>query len=84
MVAEALVKMAALQRGIREATAVPAFGKLALETRVRALLDGEALQSSASRALLLGVGAAVAVLTLALLHTAFLHHAVETALHFVS
>ncbi|MCE9671702.1 M56 family metallopeptidase [Myxococcus stipitatus] len=83
-VAEALVKMAGLQRGAREVAAVPAFGKLALEARVKALLDEEALQPGASRALLLGVSAATAVLVLALLHAASLHHAVETALHFIS
>ncbi|WP_338870896.1 M56 family metallopeptidase [Myxococcus stipitatus] len=84
VMAEALVKMAALQRGAREAAAVPAFGQLALEARVRALLGDEPLQARASRALLLGAGVAAGVLTLALLHAGFLHHAVETALHFIS
>ncbi|MCY0998380.1 hypothetical protein OWM54_14690 [Myxococcus sp. MISCRS1] len=84
VVAGALVKMAALQRRARDVAGVPAFGKLALEQRVRRLLDEEAPPALPSRALLFAMGAAAGVLTLALLHAAFLHHAVETALHILS
>ncbi|MCY1021752.1 M56 family metallopeptidase [Pyxidicoccus sp. MSG2] len=84
VVAEALVKMAALQRRASTVAGVPAFGKLALEQRVRHLLDGEARPAAPSRALLLAAGAGAGVLSFALLHAAFLHHAVETALHLFS
>ncbi|RKH07114.1 M56 family metallopeptidase [Corallococcus carmarthensis] len=84
VVAEALVKMAALQRRASTVAGVPAFGKLALEQRVRQLLEGEARPAAPSRALLSAACAGAGVLTLALVHAAFLHHAVETALHFFS
>lgn len=84
VVAEALVKMATLQRRASIATGVPAFGKLALEQRVRLLLDGQARWVVPSRALLLTTSVVTGMLTFALVHTAFLHHAVETALHFFS
>jgi hypothetical protein len=84
VVAEALVKMAALQRRAAPVAGVPAFGVLALEQRVRRLLDEEARPAAPSRALLLAAGVGAGVLAFALHHAAFLHHAVETALHLFS
>ncbi|RYZ32522.1 MAG: hypothetical protein EOO72_15240 [Myxococcaceae bacterium] len=82
--AEALVKMATLQRSAFTAPHVPAFGKLALERRVRNLLEAETRWVAPSRALLLSASAGVGMFAFALAHTHFLHHAVETALHFFS
>lgn len=82
LVASALVRVATLQRqAAHTLEAVPAFGAIALERRVRLLLDGEARVASSARALL-AVGSVGAVgLLLALQHAPFLHHAVETVLH---
>ncbi len=84
VVASALVKMAALQRRASRAAGVPAFGEVALERRVHLLLDGQARRVTASLALVATVGTAVAMLLFALLHSPFLHHVVETALHLLS
>ncbi|WP_095981149.1 M56 family metallopeptidase [Melittangium boletus] len=81
LVAGALVKVAALQRKLSHVTGVePAFGALALERRVRLLLDEEARASSA-HALRVAGAVALAAGLFVLAHTTFLHHAVETALH---
>ncbi|WP_404372918.1 M56 family metallopeptidase [Corallococcus coralloides] len=84
VVAEALVKMATLQRSAFTAPHVLAFGMLALERRVRHLLEGETHWVAPSRALLLSASAGLGMFAFALLHTHFLHHAVETALHLFS
>ncbi|WP_309891279.1 M56 family metallopeptidase [Archangium sp.] len=81
LVAGALVKVATLQRKLSNVAAdAPAFGALALERRVRLLLDGEA-RATTARALRVAGAVALAAGLLVLAHTAFLHHAVETALH---
>ncbi|QRK09432.1 hypothetical protein JQX13_04620 [Archangium violaceum] len=81
LVAGALVKVATLQRRLSNvAGEMPAFGALALERRVRLLLDEEARATSAQALRVAGVMALAAGL-LAFAYTAFLHHAVETALH---
>jgi hypothetical protein len=51
-----------------------------LERRVRLLLDDEA-RATTAHALRVAGAVAFAAGLLALAHTAFLHHAVETALH---
>ncbi|HSP77758.1 MAG TPA: M56 family metallopeptidase, partial [Myxococcaceae bacterium] len=52
LVAEALVRVALLQqRAVRASGATPAFGELALERRVRLLLDGGGRASASARAL---------------------------------
>ncbi|RKH46218.1 M56 family metallopeptidase [Corallococcus sicarius] len=84
VVAGALVKMASLQRRASSVAGVPAFGQVALEQRVRQLLDAEVRPAVPSRALLFATGVGAGVLCVALLHAAVLHHAVETALHFFS
>ncbi|WNG50467.1 hypothetical protein F0U60_44810 [Archangium minus] len=81
LVAGALVKVATLQRRLSNvAGEMPAFGALALERRVRLLLDEEARATSAQALRVAGVMAFAAGL-LAVAYTSFLHHAVETALH---
>ena len=81
LVAGALVKVAALQRRVSHvAGEAPAFGALALERRVRLLLDEEA-RASTAHALRVSGAVALAAGLFALAHTASLHHAVETALH---
>ncbi|OJH35735.1 M56 family metallopeptidase [Cystobacter ferrugineus] len=81
LVAGALVKVAALQRKLSHvAGAAPAFGALALERRVRLLLDEEA-RAITAQALRVAGAVALAAGLLVLAHIAFLHHAVETALH---
>lgn len=81
LVAAALVKVAALQRRLSHvAGAAPAFGALALERRVRLLLDDDARATSAY-ALRVAGAVALAAGLLAFDYTAFLHHAVESALH---
>ncbi len=82
LVASALVRVATLQRQAAHALeAAPAFGAIALERRVRLLLDGEARVALSARALLVVGSVGVVALLLALQHSPFLHHAVETALH---
>ncbi len=82
LVAEALVKVARLrQRPVREVAGAPAFGELALERRVRLLLEGGGSASASARALVVAVLAGTAGLFLALDHADFLHHTVETLLH---
>lgn len=81
LVAGALVKVATLQRKLSNVVAdAPAFGALALERRVRLLLDEEA-RAATAHALRVAGAVALAAGLFALAHTAFLHHAVETALH---
>ncbi|MBN1209913.1 MAG: M48 family metalloprotease [Myxococcaceae bacterium] len=82
LVASALVRVATLQRqAAHTLEAAPAFGAIALEQRVRLLLEGERRVATSARALL-AVGSVGAVgLLLALQHASFLHHAVETLLH---
>ncbi len=81
LVAAALVKVAALQRqSAHVLPEAPAFGALALEHRVRLLLEHEA-RATPAQAL---QAVAALILTAGLLlrgHSAFLHHAVETVLH---
>ncbi len=78
VVAGALLKVASLQR--RGLASAPAFGELALERRVRALLE----PSTSGRIRSAGPWALGAVvlptLAAALLHAGDLHHALETAL----
>ena len=82
LVASALVKVAALQRRVSEvAGTAAAFGALALERRVRLLLEGAPRRASSVHALALAGAVAFALGLLALGHASFLHHAVETALH---
>ncbi|QRN94719.1 hypothetical protein JRI60_37220 [Archangium violaceum] len=81
LVAGALVKVAALQRRLSNVAGdAPAFGALALERRVRLLLDEEA-RVTTTHALRAAGAVTLAAGLFALAHTAFLHHAVETALH---
>ncbi|WP_257455272.1 M56 family metallopeptidase [Archangium lipolyticum] len=81
LVAGALVKVAALQQRLSHVTGdAPAFGALALERRVRLLLD-EAARATTAHALRVTGAVALATGLLSLAHSAFLHHAVETALH---
>jgi hypothetical protein len=81
-VASALVRVAALQRQAAQALeAAPAFGAMALERRVRLLLEGESRVATAARALLAAGCVGAVGLLLALQHAPFLHHAVETLLH---
>lgn len=84
LVASALVKMAALQRRASHEAGALAFGEVALERRVRLLLEAPARRTMASLALVAAMGAAFVTWVLALLHTSFLHHAVETALSLFS
>jgi Zn-dependent protease with chaperone function len=82
LVASALVRVAALQRQAAHALeAVPAFGAIALERRVRLLLEDEARVATSPRALLATGSFGAVGLLLALGHSSFLHHAVETLLH---
>jgi Zn-dependent protease with chaperone function len=83
LVASALVKMAALQQRASQAGA-PAFGEVALERRIRLLLDGQVRGAMVSLALMAAAVTAAVTLLLALLHSSFLHHAVETALSLIS
>jgi hypothetical protein len=82
LVAEALLRVAGLR--LREASVtgpMNAFGELALERRVRLLLEGEGRASASSWALVVTGLMGAAGLFLALDHAAFLHHGVETLLH---
>lgn len=82
LVAEALLKFARLRlRAARMAGQMSAFGELALERRVRLLLDDKAGASASAWALGVGGLVGAAGLFLALDHAAFLHHMVETLLH---
>jgi Zn-dependent protease with chaperone function len=82
LVASALVRVAALQRKASEvAGTAAAFGALALERRVRLLLEREPRGVSSGYALGLAGAMVFALGLLALGHASFLHHAVETALH---
>jgi Zn-dependent protease with chaperone function len=82
LVASALVRVAVLQRRVSEVTGTTAaFGALALERRVRLLLDGQPRSASSVYAMGLAGAVAFALGLLALGHASFLHHAVETALH---
>lgn len=84
-VAEALVQVAALQRRAPAALGgAAAFGQLALERRVRLLLEAPSPASGASHALWLSTALVVLALPLALSRSAALHHAVETLLHHLS
>lgn len=84
-VAEALVQVAALQRGPPHTLAgAAAFGQVALERRVRLLLEGPGAPGGPGRALPLAGAAGVLAVVLALSHAAALHHAVETLLHHLS
>jgi Zn-dependent protease with chaperone function len=81
LVAGALVKVAALQRRLSTvAEEAPAFGALALERRVRLLLD-DGVRATTAHALRVAGAVTLAAGLLAIDYTAFLHHAVETALH---
>ena len=84
VVAGALVKMAALQRRASSVEGIQAFGRWALEQRVRHLLAQEARPVVPSRSFLFATAACVGVFVTALSHAAFLHHAVETILHLIS
>jgi Zn-dependent protease with chaperone function len=82
LVASALVRVATLQRqAAHTMETAPAFGALALEQRVRLLLEGEARVATSARALLAAGGIGAVGVLLALEHASFLHHAVETVLH---
>jgi hypothetical protein len=86
LVATALVKVAGLRRG--ESRATPAlgafgFGEHPLESRVRRLLSEKAFAVRRARALPLSAWLAVGALAFSVLQAAFVHHAVETALHVV-
>jgi len=82
LVAEALVKVAAVQRGPwQPAETVPAFGELALERRVRLLLARTGIRSRPTHALLVGVATSLAIALPLLVEAASFHHAVETVLH---
>ncbi len=82
LVAEALVKVARLrQRAVHVTGGAPAFGELALERRVRLLLEGGGRASASARALVVTGITGAAGLFLALAHADFLHHVVETFLH---
>ena len=81
LVAEALVAVAAIQRGAALGEAAPAFGEQLLENRVRRLLSGSLSKPRGSLALKIGGIAASIVLLSALVQAPFLHHAVETVLH---
>lgn len=80
LVADALVAVAALQRGSSLGGSVPAFGEL-LEGRVRRLLSDACARSRPSHALSMGAVMSAVVLASALLESSKLHHAVETLLH---
>lgn len=81
-VAGALVRVASLQhRASAAPMATSAFGELALERRVRLLLQDEDRRVYPASALFLAGLTSLAGGTLALAHAASLHHAVETALH---
>jgi beta-lactamase regulating signal transducer with metallopeptidase domain len=82
LVAGALVKVAALQqRGSLVSRVAPAFGALALERRVRLLLDVAPRMTPPACALGVAGVMALAGGGLALGYAALLHHMVETALH---
>lgn len=83
-VALALVKVAQLrQLRICSLAAVPAFGEMALEQRVRRLLSDSAPAVSRSLALTIGtVGVFASVCTI-WLHGPDVHHAVETAFNHI-
>jgi Zn-dependent protease with chaperone function len=82
VVAEALLVVARLRhQSMHPAGGAPAFGELALERRVRLLLDGGGRASAPARALVAAALSGSAGLFLALAHASFLHHAVETLLH---
>jgi Zn-dependent protease with chaperone function len=84
LVAKALIKVAALQhRGFDAFSSVPAFGRTSLERRVRLLLDDSPILTAQPVSLVIGMAAVSISTSLALVHSAALHHAVETALsHF--
>jgi Zn-dependent protease with chaperone function len=84
LVARALLKVAALQQRSVEAFAtLPAFGRSSLERRVRLLLDDSPSAGAKPLALLIGAAGVFASVSVALVHSPALHHAVETALsHF--
>jgi Zn-dependent protease with chaperone function len=82
VVAEALLEVARLRhQSMLAVGSAPAFGELALERRVRLLLDGGGRASASARALVAAALSGTAGLFLALAHASFLHHAVETLLH---
>jgi Zn-dependent protease with chaperone function len=82
LVAEALVNVAAAQRGTwQQGAAIAAFGELDLETRVRRLLERGAPDSRPARALPFAAAGALAVQLPILAHAASIHHAIETLLH---
>lgn len=80
LVAEALVSVAALQRGSNLGWSVPAFGEL-LEGRVRRLLDGRCASWRSSHALSIGALVSTVIVAAALAQSAALHHTIETILH---
>jgi hypothetical protein len=81
-VADALVKVAELQRSAGNAAAASlAFGEGALERRVRALTSERLARPRAARGLLVLTLLVAAGLSLALSHAAMVHHTVETLLH---
>jgi Zn-dependent protease with chaperone function len=85
VVAAALVQVAALQRQALPALdGTPAFGELALERRVQLLLDGPGPSGGPGRALRVTLALSSAAVLLSFTQSAFLHHAVETLLHFLS
>ena len=84
LVASALIKVAALQyRRFDAFSSVPAFGRTSLERRIRLLLDDSPLIVAKPLTLVIGVAGISLGASLALVHSAALHHAVETALRHI-
>jgi len=82
LVAEALVKVAAVQRGSwQPGGGAPAFGERDLETRVRRLLASGGPRSRPARALLLAACGSLGIYLPMLAQAASIHHTVETILH---